>query len=130
MITLFYKRQFGKFECAKITGEGEDIRFCFDEPIGARLIVSGKICQIKNGEGILPISLLKNGICEPTLYIGKRSEKIGSFIVKCGGVSYNQPDFEYTQRICEHLEALRKRVGGLEGEIEVLKKKIYGESLF
>lgn len=130
MITLFYQRQFGKFECVRITGEGKDIRFLFDEPINARLLVNGRICEIKNGDGVLSSSLLKNGICEPTLYVGKRSEKIGSFLVKCGSVSYNQPDFEYTRELSRHLETLRKKVDGLEGEIELLKKKIYGESLF
>ncbi len=130
MSKIYYKRQYGTLECVKIEGDGRLVKIIIDEPIDARIQIANKSSRIKYGECALDLAELACGVYAPKIIYKNSSEILGKIRLREGGVSYNEPDYDFVRLLSERLSELRREVDALKDENEKLKKKINGTSIF
>ncbi len=125
MITLVYEKRSEGYELASFCRNGgDDVRFIFELPINARLIIESTEYRIKDGLLKLPSSKLPDGEISPKLICGRGIQILSPLIVKSGIVipaPYNTEDIIDIRALCEKL---KRRLDHLEGELGKINKKI------
>ena len=130
MTRIYFQKIYGKFECIKTEGSGRDVKLIFSEPINASFLIGDRNIDICAGEGTGDLSTLENGVFTPVIYKNKERLELGKILITPEGVSVNTVGYEDFMNLYSRLDSLRASLEELKGEIEALKEKIYGASLF
>ena len=124
MTTIFYKKILGRYEISEITEPSDkEIRFEFEEPIDAKLLVSDAVLKVESGACLVEKARLSEGEISPKLYTGGGMEKAESFILTSGAVIRKPSDTDYARGLAITVDALLSRVGALETRLAELENK-------
>ncbi len=123
MKTVIYKIRAKRYECAEILDRGgDDLKFVFELPINARMLISDSVVEIKDGIGKTKLSRISDGDVSPKLFIGGKVHTVEGFTVSRGAVIRKRADEEYIRNLSEFCEELSKKVEKLEIKNEELEK--------
>ncbi len=126
MKTLVYEIRAGRYECASFKdGEGDEVKFVFEQPIDANLTIGERVYLLSRGTVRVKISDICEGEVHPRLYAGGRMHKLEGFIVKKGEIIPLAPDADYIKRLGGICEELTRKIKSIESELELINKKIY-----
>lgn len=130
MTRIYFQKIYGKFECIKTEGEGREAELVFSEPINAILLIGDRNIKIHSGAGKGDLSALGCGVFTPIIYKEREFFEVGKILITQGGVSTISVGYDDFIKLYSHLDELRTSLEKFKGELETLKEKIDGASLF
>ncbi len=125
MKIIVYKLRLGSYEIAKITDSPEGrISFIFDEPIDAKLMLSGRVCTVRRGRGELDIRDMSDGSYTPRLISASGTHELESFRLFGGAISHREVSDERIRTLIDTVSELLKKSEALEKKLSEIESKM------
>ena len=122
MKTIVYKMRLNQYECIEIHDNGGDrIKFVFEFPIKAKMLISKTVVDIADGIGMTSIKKIPDGDVTPKLFVGSSVYTIEGFTVNSGTVTRKAIDENYIRNLGKCYEELSHRVENIENQSKELQ---------
>ncbi len=122
MKTIIYKKRLNQYECTEIQdGGGDRVKFVFDYPINAKMLISKTVVNVADGIGMTSIKKIPEGDVSPKLFSGSSVYTLEGFTVNKGAIIRRCADENYIRNLGRFCEELSIRFEKLEKQNEQLQ---------
>ena len=111
-------------------GKTPYVEFSFTEPYDGFISIDSVVCTVNGGVAVFDTRLIHDGEFTPSLILPRK--KISLPRVKKAAKKFSLAEYEadYIRKISLREIRLEKRIRLIEGELEGLRKSVYGTKIF